>query len=626
MVGDWPKSRLAEAVRGIAFFGLLYLYVAVVVQPCLIYSCANITTFPVFYRGWPFLRECLSYPGGLLRYVNALLPQFFYYSWAGALVITGQAWALAAGTGWLLRILEVPGRRVLRFVPALLVVVPYAQYSYHFSTINGAALALLLGCLYLSSVSRLPVGRAVAWVVLSVGVYILGAAAYLPFAALCVGYEVLYRRRYGLALVYLLVAAVVPYAIGVLLFHVSIVNAYTDLLPLSWQARDWLTHGKMIEVVYVLYLFPSAVTLVWGLGRALTPVGWVLNPRGRPAATGQTRGLRTHPTRRLRSPAVTWSLGTVVLFAGAGGVAYGMLDHEQGALLAVHYYACQRRWPEVLQAARRCAGNLTVLNAVDRALYHTGRFPQDLFAWPQQPNALLLTGDDHSMSYWHKFDTLIDLGLMNLAEKNLTECMETFGEQPMILQRLALVNLAKGKSEAARIYLERLQKTLFFRGWAEDYLGRLERDPTLAADGEVQQWRRVSLRKDSVTAFYVPELMLASLVEQGGNRMAFEYLMGWCMANRHLDRVVQNLPRLREFGYAGIPPVYQEAVLIYAANHPVPLAGFSIDPQIEQRIRRINATVKRYGKDMNAAFPELAREFAGSYFFYFLYANKPTRP
>ncbi len=62
------------------------------------------------------------------------------------------------------------------------------------------------------------------------------------------------------------------------------------------------------------------------------------------------------------------------------------------------------------------------------------------------------------MLYWHKFDTLIDLGLMNLAEKNLAECVETFGEHPMLLQRLALVNLVKGKVEAARIYLERVAK------------------------------------------------------------------------------------------------------------------------------------------------------------------------
>ena len=74
---------------------------------------------------------------------------------------------------------------------------------------------------------------------------------------------------------------------------------------------------------------------------------------------------------------------------------------------------------------------------------------------------LLITGDDHVVLYWHAFDTLMDLGLVNLAEKNLTECLETFGEHPLILERLATVNLVKGRTDAARIYLGVLRKTLF---------------------------------------------------------------------------------------------------------------------------------------------------------------------
>ena len=111
------QVRSANTIRSIVFFGLLYVYLWLVVEPQLIYSCATITNFPVFYKGWPFLRDCLSYPGGVLRYVNALLPQFFYYSWAGALVITAQAWAICACTGWFLRTLAVPGWRLLRLCP-----------------------------------------------------------------------------------------------------------------------------------------------------------------------------------------------------------------------------------------------------------------------------------------------------------------------------------------------------------------------------------------------------------------------------------------------------------------------------------------------------------------------------
>lgn len=688
MVGDWLKSRPARASRSLVFFGLLYLCLWLAVEPCLIYSCGTVTNFPVFYKGWPFFWECLSLPGGLLRYVCALLPQFFYYSWAGALVITGQAWAISACTGWFLRALGVPGRSVLRFVPALLVLVPYAQYSYHFPTITGALAFLLFGCLYIAITSYtrresagcavhaisagngdLPENRgsairkaggleagapkrdeprlgtpatrrtrdshtpsrvwcavstrpAAAYLVLSIVSYVVSAAAYLPFAGLCALYELLYRRRYGLGLVHLAVAAILPYVVGVLLFPVSVVNAYTDMLPISWQIRGWASREKMIAVVYALYMFPIVVASVWALWRGVA--AWRDSRKG--PAQSQPVGKRLRPpvvtrpvTRWVRSPTFRWGIESSLLLAISGTVAMISLDGPQKALLAVHYYACQRRWPEVLQAARRCPGNYAVTNAVDRALYHTGRLGRDMFTYPQHPEALMITGEDHSVSYWHKFDTLIDLGLLNLAEKDLTECMETFGEHPMLLQRLATINLAKGKIEAARIYLERLRQTLFFSTWAKDCLGRLEADP------QIQQWRAQSLRKDSTVFFYAKEPMLAALVEQGSsNRMAFEYLMAWYMMTGQLTKLVQNLERLPEFGYTQVPPLYEEAAVIYAygTRKPVPVA---VSPQAQQRIERFSSIFNRYGRDKNAAFGELSKEYAGSYFFYRIYGLPPAQ-
>jgi hypothetical protein len=707
MIGNWPKSRLVPVSRSLVLFGLLYLYLWLVVEPCLICSCGTVTNFPVYYKDWPFFRECMSYPGGLLRYVCALLPQFFYYSWAGALVITGQAWAISACMGWFLRALGVPGRNVLRFVPALLVLVPYAQYSYHFPMITGALVSLLFGCLYIAVTShsrREPLGWAArtissgngdspenhgpaipraqgleaatrkrrasrtplkewygvnplpvaVYLVLSIASYVVSAAAYLPFAGLCAIYELVYRRRYGLGVVYLAVAAFVPYVLGVLLFHVSVVNAYTDMLPISWQVRGWASREKMIAVVYALYLLPIVVALVWGLaGRVFSLTGNSgagtdgPQPQGRKSLvrSGVGSNVKSHlagvPTNKGKTivkaggpirlaqgrlgdatrPVVLWAVELLLVLAAGGAVAAVSLDRPQKGLLAVHYYACQRRWPEVLQAARCCPDNYAVINAVDRALYHTGRLNRNMFAYPQHPEALMITGEDHSVLYWAKFDTLIDLGLMNLAEKDLTECMETFGEHPMILQRLATIDLAKGKIEAARIYLERLCKTLFFSTWAKDYLARLEADPTLAGDPQIQQLRAQSLRKDSTVFFFAREPMLADLAEQGSqNRMAFEYLMAWYMMTKKLEPFVQNLARLTEFGYTEVPPLYQEAAVIYTygTKKPVPLEGLT---EARRRIEHFSSVFNRYGRNKDAALGELAKDYAGSYFFYFVYAS-----
>jgi hypothetical protein len=90
--------------------------------------------------------------------------------------------------------------------------------------------------------------------------------------------------------------------------------------------------------------------------------------------------------------------------------------------------------------------------------------------------------------------------------------------------------------------------------------------------------------------------------------MAFEYLMAWHLMNKRLDKFVKNLGRLGEFGYTALPPLYQEAMLIYATKYPVPLGDFSVNPEVQQRIKRFSDIFNRYGRNKEAAFSELAAQ------------------
>jgi hypothetical protein len=642
-VSRWLRRHAADLARTVLFFALLYVYVWRVVKPCLIYSCGTITNFPIFYKGWAFFLDQVSRPGGLLKYLSALLSQLFYYSWAGAIVIAAQAWAISACTGWYFRVIGVPGARWWRFVPALLVLVTYSQYAYHLPGIMGAGAALLGACVYVGLAgggrnaesgrgrtphSALGIRHLMVFVVLSVVVYVVAAAAFLPFAALCAVYELLHRRRYGIGLAYLVFAAIAPYVAGVLLFRVSIVDAYTDLLPLSWQIRGWATRETMVTPVYALYLFPVVGAVVGGLWQ-LVAGALSVERKGTDAAPAQTRGPTRHAKpargwlftlhRRAIAPIVRETIGTVLVVVMGGGVAAFGLDAQQRARLEVHCYACQKKWPQVLEAARRHPVDPFVMNAVNRALWHTGRLTLDMFSYPQQPDGLLLTGEDHVLVYWNKFDTQIDLGLLNAAEKNLAECMETFGEQPMILQRLAMVNLVKGTMDTARTYLGALSKTLFYSGWARDWLARLETDPTLAGDRQIQELRSQCLKQDNTALFYAKEEALAALVAQDNhNRMAFEYLMAWYLQTRQLEKFVQNIGRLSEFGYTMVPPLYQEALAIYA--YPRGKGGeYPIGPDVRARFENFSRIFNRYKRDKAAAFNELSGNYRNSYLFYYIY-------
>lgn len=262
------------------------------------------------------------------------------------------------------------------------------------------------------------------------------------------------------------------------------------------------------------------------------------------------------------------------------------------------------------------------MNAVDRALYHTGRLGAEMFAWPQHPDALLVSGQDQDMTFWSKFDTQMDLGLVNMAHKNYTECLEIYGAHPLILERLALANMVKGNVGAARIYLGALSRTLFHARRADDYLARLRIDPMLSTEDRIVQWRSVCMKEDSPTIFGPAERQLQTLLkENGGNRMAFEYLMSTYMLTRQLDKLVAHMDRLDALGYAQFPRHYEEAILVYAyaKRQPVFLHGRQIDPQTKQRIEQFSRTFNRHNKDKQAALRELAAGYGDSYFFFNLY-------
>ncbi|MHC4738601.1 MAG: DUF6057 family protein, partial [Planctomycetota bacterium] len=79
-------------IRSFVFFILFYLYFWLEVDLRLIYHSGGvISNFPAFFRGWAFFRQFMAYPGGPAEYLSAFLSQFFYYSWAGAFVVTLQA-------------------------------------------------------------------------------------------------------------------------------------------------------------------------------------------------------------------------------------------------------------------------------------------------------------------------------------------------------------------------------------------------------------------------------------------------------------------------------------------------------------------------------------------------------
>ncbi len=622
--------NLVGCVGSAVFFCLFFAYLWRIADVRLIYYAAGmVSDFPVFFRGEAFFRPFLSYPGGLAEYVGAFLAQWFVFPWGGALVVTLQAWLLAACAGAVLDAAGASGLRWARFAFPIGLLVVCSHYAYHFAAVTAMSIALMAACVYIVVALRLHergrhAGCAVLFAALSLAVYYAAAGGYLLFAVVCAGYEFLHgRRRLGLAS--LASAVAVPYVVGVLIFRVSVEMAFLMALPL-WSRTGFAPPRdvpSMVSSALVLVL-PVALCAA-GLWRLATHRGCGSEPERKSKRTrrhGPVALVRSVRSWYERRPIVRWTVGVAILLAATAGAAMLSYDGVRKATFRVHYFACRRMWPEVLQVARGASRSLPTMNAVNRALYHTGRLGAEMFAWPQHADALLVSGQDQNMTFWSKFDTQMDLGLVNAAHKNYTECLEVYGAHPLILERLALANLAKGNIGAARIYLGALSETLFQGRWARDCLARLASDPTLAADERIAQWRSVYMKQDAPTIFAPAEVQLQTLLKENEhNRMAFEYLMSCYMLNRQLDKFAAHLERLDALGYGAFPRHYEEAILVYAyaTRQSVFLHGRQIQPQTTQRIEQFSQTFNRHNKDRQAALRELAAGYGDSYFFFNLY-------
>jgi hypothetical protein len=308
-------------------------------------------------------------------------------------------------------------------------------------------------------------------------------------------------------------------------------------------------------------------------------------------------------------------------------VVYLCHNDKLKTLIAVDYYSCNRMWPQVLEASVRYPHNNKYINhAVNRALYHTGRLGDDMFVYGQQPDALMLSTESaQPLGHWRLFDTYIDLGHMNLAESMLVLCMEEkYGEQPIFLKRLALINMVKGNNGAVRVYLGALSRTLFNADWARSYLKKIDTDPNLSTDEEVQHLRSIMPEIDRDFESLNEEIFLDLLARNRRNRMAFEYLMGFYLLTGQFDKFAGNLNRLDDFDYGRIPRVYEEAILFsnYVRKAGIELRGREISQESRERFVGFrNIYIGRYRANKMAALGELARDYGDSYLFYYLYGQ-----
>jgi tetratricopeptide (TPR) repeat protein len=449
--------------------------------------------------------------------------------------------------------------------------------------------------------------------------YHLAGAGSVIFPVLVAVDELLLERRKAVAVVALVCGGVVPWTAGTW-FGVEPAKAYGSFLV----SDAGVSLGRWPHTLALYLLFPTALagTALWGAARVRAGA-----PR---AQRDRRRGIRSSPTESRHSLAgrlLTWPVAAAAGLAILGVLAWCSLHSFTRTMLEIDYCSQQGQWGAVLRTAGRlprdvyhvrCERNILL------ALYHLGRLGDEMCRYALKPTVdLFCTPERHQDlgSYYQESRLLLDIGQVNEAEKCAFEALETSGDQPAVLEQLATISMVKGRPETARVFLRALARNPFQRRSAQALRGRLDTDPGLEHDAQVSQLRANAVDQDRVVRPANLEAFLIELLEKNPrNRLAFELLMAHYLAAGRLERVAENLGRLKDFSYRTVPRHYQEAWLIHAGfpDRPPPIPGFALDPEVVRAAQEFRRITARAAGAQDAAQQAWVAGLGDSYFLYYL--------
>jgi hypothetical protein len=561
--------------------------------------------FPSVRADGRLLERILSDPGGPAKALGAFFSHACYYAWLGAGAITAIGILAWLGTCSLLRCFT--GRRVswLGYLPTLLLSVAYEGLE------NPTACAVLFLLVLWSAVfhcrltSSSALCRSGFAVVMNIVLYAAAGPASLAFALLVAMHEGFVRRKSLSAATCLLVGATTPLVMAFLLYDMTASDAYARILPMASPRPD-----RVFFVTGSLYLFlPVAATVALLANR-----------------------LRRHPAV---ATLTLWS-GAILPFVAALLVIPPSRHHLRRLDVRMASFSMHRRWPEMLAFARTLPAEISALpyfnHEICKALHYNGRLGSDLFSFPQTSGVLHLMGTRgpmpgtrYAVPQLAMADVSLGLGELNYAEKLAYEELEFRGESPMILERLAVINIAKRRTAAATILLNVMKQTPFHGKAASTTLAMLKTDPSATTSGHIQHLRTIVLLEDFVGEPGAIERLQRLLKRNSSNRMAFEYLMASLLLTGRTAEVVSGLEILHSqgFGYEQLPTHYEEAMAIYEimTGKPLVIGAWRVSPDMQARARRFVSIAEELDDKPGEAQQKLAPEFGRTYFFFLRFAR-----
>ncbi len=223
-------------------------------------------------------------------------------------------------------------------------------------------------------------------------------------------------------------------------------------------------------------------------------------------------------------------------------------------------------------------------------------------------------------------DTLLHLGQVNAAERLAFDSLEFEGESPAVLRALVRIRVVKGFTNAARIFLNRLQAYPEHSVWALRFREALATNSPAAADPAISRIHANLVTRDRIASGLTTERLLRQALESNPeNRMAAQYLMAHQLLMRQLLQARQTLATSAHARAGPLPRHYAEALLLHRRLYPGIAVGQLLErvpAEVDTRFRAFEEMMNRATRADEAVQAQAWREFGNTYWYYHVFGPR----
>ena len=437
--------------------------------------------------------ERMAEPGGFARYVAEFLVQFYNGVTIGALILA-VLYMLVQRLTW--RLMKAhPGWYTLSFIPAIVLWYAMGNESVMLTYAVALLMAMAIALVWQERMKkcRLWVKLVTVLVMMPVVYWLLGPLALLVALMMMPWTVAVHAVFYTIALI-LLSAYYLPFPKSRVLLGISYYR-FPEVIP------------------YSLMLIPVVVWLFALLCRKLPqPKQWVV---------------------------YALALLTAVLILVPK--EYGF-DAKKYELIEYDHLVRVNDWNAIIAKAEKQSPDLPMsVSATNLALAMTNQLGERAFEFYQRGTGGLLPKFERNFAttqltgeiYFH-------LGLVNTAQRFAFEAMEAipnYNKSARVIKRLAETNLINGQYEVARKYLQMLEKTIFYRPWAQRTMKMLGDENAINAHPLYGTLRQYRLQEDFLFSERELDKICGQLfMHNQQNLMAVQYLLMMPLLDRDIPR------------------------------------------------------------------------------------------